>query len=104
MNETEGYLIVNLNKNNAEQIELLAGSIKAIDATRRVVAITNDGIKTVINVDEVIRLDGLCDDDTFNYFFTLLHSPFEKTMAFMPDQIMTSFKPTRPWRHGSAQE
>lgn len=91
MNETEGYLIVHLNKDNIDQVELLAGSIKAIDATRRVVSITNDEIKTINNVDEVIRLDGLCDDGTFNYFFSLLNSPFEKTVALMPDQILTAF-------------
>jgi hypothetical protein len=87
----EGYLITLLTRDNITEVELLAGSIKAIDATRQVVAITQDDIEGIDALDQIIKLDGLCDDDNFNYFFSLIHSPFEKTIAFLPDQILTRF-------------
>lgn len=90
MNENEGYLIPLVNSDNLWQAELLAGSIKAIDPSRSVVAITATQLSSSV-LDKVILLDGLCDDDNFNYFFSLLHSPFEKTIAFLPDQILTKF-------------
>ena len=90
MNENEGYLIPLVTSENLWQAELLASSIKAIDPDKRVVAISQTKLSST-DLDEVIQLDGLCDDDNFNYFFTLLHSPFEKTIAFLPDQILTKF-------------
>lgn len=90
MNENEGYLIPLVTSDNLWQAELLAQSIKAIDHNRQVVAITREQISSSV-LDQVITLDGLCDDDNFNYFFSLLHSPFEKTIAVLPDQILTKF-------------
>lgn len=90
MNENEGYLIPLVSGANLWQAELLAHSIKAIDPDRSVVAISAEQLSSSI-LDRVILLDGLCDDDNFNYFFSLLHSPFEKTIAFLPDQILTKF-------------
>lgn len=90
MNQTEGYLIPLVTSDNLWQAELLAHSIKSIDPDRRVVAVTRDLISSSI-LNQVIQLAGLCDDDNFNYFFSLLNSPFEKTIALMPDQILTKF-------------
>ena len=90
MNENEGYLIPLVSSGNLWQAELLAHSIKAIDPDRAVVAISAEQLLSSV-LDKVILLDGLCDDDNFNYFFSLLHSPFEKTIAFLPDQILTKF-------------
>ena len=87
----EGYLIPLLNDSNVAQVELLACSIKAIDNTRRIVAVANKEFTGIKGVDLVITPEGLCDDDTFNYFYGLLKSPFDKTIAFLPDQILTKF-------------
>lgn len=87
----EGYLIPLLNDSNVAQVELLACSIKAIDQTRRVVAVANKEFTGIKGVDLIITPEGLCDDDTFNYFYGLLKSPFDKTIAFLPDQILTKF-------------
>ena len=92
----EGYLITLLTRDNITEVELLAGSIKAIDPDRQVVAITQDDVGEISTLDDIIRLDGLCDDDNFNYFFSLMNSPFEKTIAFLPDQILTKFN-TQAW-------
>lgn len=90
MNQTEGYLIPLVTSDNLWQAELLAHSIKAADPGRSVVAVSRAQLSSS-EIDQIIQLDGLCDDDNFNYFFSLLHSPFEKTMAFLPDQILTKF-------------
>lgn len=88
---SEGYIIPLLTEENVEQVEMLACSIKRIDPLRKVVAIAREQQNSIKGVDQIKVLDGLCDDDTFNYFFSLLHSPFDKTIAFLPDQILTKF-------------
>jgi hypothetical protein len=88
---SEGYLIPLLNDDTVTQVELLACSIKAIDKTRRVVAVANKEFKGLRGVDSIIVPEGICDDNTFNYFYSLLKSPFDKTIAFLPDQILTKF-------------
>jgi hypothetical protein len=94
----EGYLIPLVTAENAEQVELLAHTIKRLDPSRHVAAITKEKIDKISSVDDVIVLDGLCDDETFNYFFSLLHSPFDKTIALLPDQLLTYFN-TDVWEN-----
>jgi len=88
---SEGYLIPLLTEENHEQVEMLACTIKKIDPLRKVVAVSHKQLNSLKGVDQIKVLDGLCDDATFNYFFSLLHSPFDKTIAFLPDQILTKF-------------
>ena len=89
---SEGYLILNCTRENLVQIELLAKSIRFFDNTRPICILINDESLT-----DDLSIIGSCivieDDDnvTLRYYKSLLASPFAKTIAFMPDQILTNF-------------
>lgn len=88
----EGYLIVNANSENSNQVELLAYSIKKIDSKRRIVATTGDrNLDRISNVDDVVYVNYDNENQVFGYFNSLRVSPFEKTIALLPDQILTKF-------------
>lgn len=90
---SEGYLILNCSEENLTQVELLVKSIRFFDATRPVSIVTETkGIANRISyVDKEIVIES--DIPTANYFHSLLGSPYEKTIAFEPDQILTNFNP-----------
>lgn len=87
----EGYLIPLLTPENRDQVDLLSAMIKAWDPSRKIAAVSKVSVDDLPHVDEVIVLDELVDDTTFNYFLSLLNSPFDKTIAFYPDQVLTAF-------------
>lgn len=93
----EGYLIVNCVKSNLTQVELLIKSIRFFDKERPISIVTNepDLVKYLLYVDNDIFLDPetVFNNDTALYFQSLLKSPYEKTIAFLPDQILTNFNP-----------
>ncbi len=92
---SEGYLILNCSDDNLTQVELLVKSIRFFDDTRPVsVVASSEGITDVIPyIDKEIVIDTLSDIPTAEYFHSLLASPYEKTIAFYPDQLLTNFNP-----------
>ncbi len=92
---SEGYLITNCSLANVMQVELLARSIHFFDPERPISIVTSEpGVaKSIPHIDKEITL--ATDDEilTANYFHSLLNSPYEKTIAFQPDQLLTNFNP-----------
>lgn len=86
---SEGYLIVNSEENNTLEVELLIESIKRIDPTRPVGVIANNENLKFIEADDVIYINE--ENPTVRYFKSLLASPYTKTIALLPDQILTQF-------------
>lgn len=89
---SEGYLIVNCSKNNLTQVELLVKSIRFFDPGRpiSIIAEEEDLKKYLLYIDQEILLEETAIK-TATYFHSLLKSPYEKTIAFYPDQLLTSF-------------
>ena len=86
---SEGYLIVNGNIDNQIEIELLIRSIEKIDPYRPVSVIVDNNDIKFIEADEVIYLNEA--NPTLGYFKALLASPYTKTIALLPDQLLTAF-------------
>lgn len=91
MNE-EGYLIVNCNMKNLTRVELLIKSIRLFDKQRPISIIAHeDNLKKyLLYVDQEIYLKHN-EILSANYYYSLLASPYTKTIAFNPDQILTNF-------------
>ena len=89
---TEGYLIVNCTIKNLTQVELLVKSIRLFDKQRPISIIAHeDNLKKyLLYIDEEIYLKP-SKILTATYFHSLLASPYTKTIAFNPDQILTNF-------------
>jgi len=88
----EGYMIVNATRNNLPQVGLLVHSIKKVDASRPIVVTTFDPELTNIQgITDLIRIEGDIKNTVLQYFKSLVETPFEKTIAFLPDQILTAF-------------
>ena len=89
---TEGYLIVNCTMKNLTQVELLVKSIRLFDKQRPISIIAHeDNLKKyLLYIDEEIYLKP-SKILTATYFHSLLASPYTKTIAFNPDQILTNF-------------
>ncbi len=92
---SEGYLITNCSLKNATQVEILAKSIRFFDSERPIsIVVDQAGVKDLIcHIDEEIVMDTDSEIPVANYFHSLLSSPYEKTIAFQPDQILTNFNP-----------
>lgn len=90
----EGYLIVNCKNENLTQVEFLIKSIRFFDPERPISIITGEkNLRgSLPYVDKVINID-IDENITKVYFESLLKSPYEKTIAFLPDQILTDFNP-----------
>jgi hypothetical protein len=86
---SEGYLIINSTIDNKTEVDILISSIKRIDTTRPISVVTNDSTISFIEADQVIVQDEL--NYTLKYFKSLLASPYNKTISFLPDQILTMF-------------
>lgn len=91
---SEGYLITNCTEDNLLQVDLLVKSIKYFDASRPVSVVTNkkDLTSKLSYVDKEVYVESTIP--TAAYFHSLLESPYEKTIAFAPDQILTNFNPS----------
>jgi len=89
---SEGYLIVNGDVDNQVEIDLLIHSIKKIDPTRPVSVIVNNKDIKFIKADKVIYLKD--KNPTLCYFQALLATPYTKTIALLPDQLLTAFDTT----------
>lgn len=85
----EGYVIINSHLDNMQEVNLLIQSIKKIDLTRPVSVIANDKDLKFIEADDIIYLDE--NNPTVLFFKSLLASPYTKTIALLPDQILTAF-------------
>lgn len=90
---SEGYLITNCSHENLVQVELLVKSLRFFDANRPVSIVTQqEGIaQTLSYIDKEIVINNNPELSTANYYHGLLNSPYEKTIAFAPDQILTNF-------------
>jgi hypothetical protein len=86
---SEGYLIVNANMDNQVGVELLIRNIVKIDPYRPVSVIVNDNDIKFIEADDVIYSNE--ENPTLGYFKALLASPYDKTIALLPDQLLTAF-------------
>jgi hypothetical protein len=89
---TEGYLIVNCSMKNLTQVELLIKSIRLFDKERPISIIAHeDNLKKyLLYIDQEIYLES-SEVISSTYFYSLLASPYTKTIAFNPDQILTNF-------------
>lgn len=87
----EGYLIVNATNDNLKQVELLVHSIKKIDKSRPIIiASCNTDLKTISGITDIVTVENV-DNKVLQYFKCLLASPLDKTIALLPDQILTEF-------------
>lgn len=91
----EGYLILNCSAENLIQAELLIKSIKFFDSTRPISIVTHENglAQKLPYVDKEVLLTTDPEIITANFFHSLLNSPYEKTIALAPDQILTNFNP-----------
>lgn len=88
----EGYLILNATKDNTTEISLLIRSIKRQDPDRGVsVAVIDSSNFNFAEADQIISVNE--ENPTLNYFKSLLASPYDKTIALLPDQVLTIFNP-----------
>lgn len=92
----EGYLIINGSAETLVEVNLLVQSIKHIDATRSISVIANDEDLKFIDVDSVICVKDV--NPTVEFFKSLLASPYTKTIALLPDQLLTEFN-TNIWEN-----
>ena len=88
----EGYLIINSTEDNTLEVNLLIESIKKIDPARSVAVIVNDESLKFSEVDDIIFVSET--NPTLLYFKSLIASPYAKTIAFLPDQLLTAFNTT----------
>jgi hypothetical protein len=89
---TEGYLIVNCSMKNLTQVELMVKSIRLFDKERPISIIAHeDNLKKyLLYIDQEIYIEP-SSILSATYFHSLLASPYTKTIAFNPDQILTNF-------------
>ncbi len=92
---SEGYLITNCSMKNLTQVEILVKSIRFFDPTRPISIATHESDlkKYLLYIDREIQVTDSVKIPTAFYFHCLLSSPYEKTIAFYPDQILTNFNP-----------
>lgn len=92
---SEGYLIVNCSMKNLTQVELLIKSIRLHDPSRPISIIAHEKNLSsyILYVDNEIYIDKKRKGESTLYFDSLLASPYEKTIAFEPDQLLTEFNP-----------
>lgn len=93
---SEGYLIVDCSMKNLTQVELLIKSIRLHDPSRPISIIAHEKNlkKYLLYVDQEIYIERHKKSiPTAIYFHSLLQSPYEKTIAFQPDQLLTAFDP-----------
>jgi hypothetical protein len=96
---TEGYLIVDCSMKNLTRVELLIKSIRLFDKERPISIIAHeDNLKKyLLYIDQEIYLEP-SEIISSKYFNSLLESPYTKTIAFNPDQILTNFN-TDVWEN-----
>ena len=88
---TEGYLILGAD-DNIERVSLLAKSIKAIDSTRKVAVVTYEHTKSIDGVDIIVVADKFSPPSArLQYFYRVMKSPFDRTIAFDKNQLLLSF-------------
>ena len=92
----EGYLIINSHEDNIVEVNLLIQSIKNIDPTRSIGVVVDDASLKFNDVDDIILVDEV--NDTVGFFKSLLLSPYTKTIALLPDQLLTAFD-TNIWEN-----
>ena len=92
----EGYLIINSHSENVLEVNLLIQSIKKIDSKRPVCVATTDNDLKFIEADKIIYIEE--PNPTVAFFKSMLDSPYIKTIALLPDQILTSFN-TAIWEN-----
>jgi len=97
---SEGYLIVGCSMKNLTQVELLAKSIRLADPARPISIISHEaGLKDyILHIDQEILFESKRMNSTAVYFHSLLKSPYEKTIAFLPDQLLIDFN-TDVWEN-----
>lgn len=93
---TEGYVIINCSSNSvveSVQVELLAKSIRRADPSRPItlVATSASFINPVASFCDAVIVED--PNPTSRYFKSLLASPYTKTIAFQPNQLLTKFNP-----------
>ena len=93
---TEGYLIINSNKDNVVEVNLLIQSIRNIDPTRSIGVVVNSEDLKFIDADNVVCVND--SNPTVEFFKSLLASPYTKTIALLPNQLLTSFN-TNIWEN-----
>jgi hypothetical protein len=99
---TEGYLIVDVNADNIKYVELLVKNIKQFDPDRPVSIAGNEQIEAVensfISSKIVFNSEFIEKNPNIVYFESVMKSPYDRTIVFLPDQLLTEFN-TEVWEN-----
>lgn len=91
---TEGYLITGVTADNLKYVEILVNDINHFDPQRKI-SIAGHGIDKLENsyIDKKIIFDSEFAEKNPNiiYFNSVMQSPYERTIVFLPDQLLTEF-------------
>lgn len=88
---SEGYLILSTNCANVKQVNLLARSIRHHDSQRPISVVTTEYIGSELwhGFDHKISLENYYE--TPLYYKSCMSSPYDATIVFQPNQILTWF-------------
>lgn len=88
---TEGYLILG-DDDNIDIVSLLATSIKSFDSDRKIAVVTYKDTKKIEGVDIIVNAEEFIPPSTeLQYFYRVIKSPFDRTIAFISNQLLLSF-------------
>jgi hypothetical protein len=98
---TEGYLITGVNADNLKYLELMINDINHLDPSRKI-SIAGSNIGHIENslIDSKIEFDLEYIEKNPNiiYFSSVMQSPYDRTIVFLPDQLLTEFN-TEVWEN-----
>lgn len=98
---TEGYLITGVNADNLKYLELMINDINHLDPSRKIsIAGSNTGLIENSLIDSKIEFDVEYIEKNPNiiYFSSVMQSPYDRTIVFLPDQLLTEFN-TEVWEN-----
>ena len=91
---TEGYLITGVTANNLKFVEILVNDINHLDPSRKI-SLAGSGIE---NIENSLVASKICFEADFIeknpniiYFSSVMQSPYDRTIVFLPDQLLTEF-------------
>jgi hypothetical protein len=98
---TEGYLITGVNADNLKYVELLINDINHLDPGRKI-SLAGSGIDIVenslIHNKIIFEQEYVEKNPNLIYFSSVMQSPYDRTIVFLPDQLLTEFN-TEIWEN-----